>query len=919
MGNDQTDKDKSIHSSTNHSDNEDIYQTIEFTEEDKQWLREPNRQPVDQDYFAKSIMQDTPKESPNKYDFIESDKEQPASEAETEFVESQPQSKPKQDQKIQDGKPIVRESKPKKKLDSLFKPTYEDHYDLNELEDITEYNQFTSEEEEEEAVQSRPSFFSNIKQAFTKSELETGEDDLSDILEVENNDEQFTAEDDKASGEGNKTASIIASMKKMFFGSDKSDEASADDELELYEDSSEFQLSETTGDELSEINPEMFSDVSADGCAGSESDLEEKELVQIAGAIEVEELETDYQEVEEEEQHVDQKSDELDHAEGIQLAASESDEEFTDLEIREISEKISQDTASFSEPILTDQAIKEALSHDKLKVEKSEFQEYLSEEDDKKNLVSGASWLTAGNVISRIIGALYVIPWATWLGEGYTEANTLYSVGYKNYSLFLAISTAGFPSSIAKQMAYYHSKKEYKTADKLFKYSMLIMLATGLISSGIFFLLAPTLAANTATTNTAGATLVIRSLAPALLILPMMSLLRGYFQGFNDMKPTAISQIIEQFARVGYLLAATYAIMVMYNGEVTQAVVHSTFAAFIGALGSLLYLVFIYVRQLPLINRLKETSLNRINLDFKESIKIMVVDSIPFILLGSGIVIAQLIDTYTFRQILQRTSSLLLSEISQMYGTLSLDVDKLVMIIISLAVAIASSLVPTITKYYASRNITGTSELVEHIVTLFSFIMIPAALGMASISNNIYFLFYPYGLSIGPSLLITGSISSIVLGAYTVFSTILQSMNYRRLAVRFLVVGLLIKVILQYPLIALLHGHGALLSTMFGFLISSILMWVKLHRALEIDYRVLNTNLLKISIGSVLMAISATMWNETLNLAFGEVGRLLTFVKILIVVVMAVVVYGSVMGVTNMLSVILGDKYKDLQDKMRVM
>lgn len=413
--------------------------------------------------------------------------------------------------------------------------------------------------------------------------------------------------------------------------------------------------------------------------------------------------------------------------------------------------------------------------------------------------------------------------------------------------------------------------------------------------------------------------MVIRSLSPALLILPAMSLLRGYFQGFNDMKPTAISQIIEQFARVGYLLAATYAIMMIYSGEVTQAVVHSTFAAFIGALGALLYLIFEYIRRLPVAKRLIAKSANNVNLDFKESIKIMVVDSIPFILLGSGIIIAQLIDTYTFGQILESTSALLFTEIEELYGVLSLDVDKLVMIIISLAVALASSLVPVISKKFAQRNIAGTSELVEHITVLFSIVMIPAALGMASIANNIYYLFYPNGSEAGPGLLITASISSIVLGAYTVFSTILQSMNYRRLAVRFLLIGLVVKAILQFPFVALFEAHGALVSTAIGFLVSTVLMWIKLSRELDFNYPRLNSSIIKILIASALMTVSAAMWNQSLNLLFGPVGRGFTFLKIVIVIIMAVLVYGSVLGIMNMLSVLIGNRFKDIQDKMRLM
>ena len=241
------------------------------------------------------------------------------------------------------------------------------------------------------------------------------------------------------------------------------------------------------------------------------------------------------------------------------------------------------------------------------------------------------------------------------------------------------------------------------------------------------------------------------------------------------------------------------------------------------------------------------------------------------------------------------------------------------MIIISLAVALASSLVPVISKKFAQRNIAGTSELVEHITVLFSIVMIPAALGMASIANNIYYLFYPNGSEAGPGLLITASISSIVLGAYTVYSTILQSMNYRRLAVRFLLIGLVVKALLQFPFVALFEAHGALVSTAIGFLVSTVLMWIKLSRELDFNYRRLNSSIIKILIASVLMTVSAAMWNQSLNLLFGPVGRGLTFLKIVIVIIMAVLVYGSILGITNMLSVLIGNRFKDIQDKMRLM
>ena len=968
MSKQHNDQDNSNELSNQQPYNRDEFQTIEFTEEEKNILRRPNRQPIDGDYFAQSEMSKEELENLDRPERDENLDEARASEVETssstptvnEFRYKSLRERNREQEMLKKQKEQQEKQKPKERkkiFGDVFKPTYEERYDLTELEDITDYNQFQeSEKRLSEEKERKDSVFKNLFSRKAEDHSEVEGMDHSDSIETDN----FEVKESEKSETG-----LFSSVKNLFSSSDETDESEvkqeeaeqdAKDNLEFEEsvnqtdwlNQDDYTEELATEEELTpdyddldeeeSIDTELVDDEDQEvypAESGIEAsyqpeDDESEEYLENLGeddAISITELGEDESQLETnsefEDETTDSNFDEEEEVNSESDSEPDIDEQFkdkdlTDEELDQLSEKISQDTDIIENPILTDQVLNEYYSQNDTVIEER-LEEESDEEDEKSGITSGASWLTIGNVLSRVIGALYVIPWATWLGAEYTQANVLYSAGYKPYSLMLAIATAGFPSSIAKQMAYYHSLKEYKTADKLFKNSIIIMLLTGVLSGGLLFLIAPILAENTSTTNVEGATMVIRSLSPALLILPAMSLLRGYFQGFNDMKPTAISQIIEQFARVGYLLAATYAIMMIYSGEVTQAVVHSTFAAFIGALGALLYLIFEYIRRLPVAKRLIAKSANNVNLDFKESIKIMVVDSIPFILLGSGIIIAQLIDTYTFGQILESTSALLFTEIEELYGVLSLDVDKLVMIIISLAVALASSLVPVISKKFAQRNIAGTSELVEHITVLFSIVMIPAALGMASIANNIYYLFYPNGSEAGPGLLITASISSIVLGAYTVFSTILQSMNYRRLAVRFLLIGLVVKALLQFPFVALFEAHGALVSTAIGFLVSTVLMWIKLSRELDFNYRRLNSSIIKILIASVLMTVSAAMWNQSLNLLFGPVGRGLTFLKIVIVIIMAVLVYGSILGITNMLSVLIGNRFKDIQDKMRLM
>ena len=76
---------------------------------------------------------------------------------------------------------------------------------------------------------------------------------------------------------------------------------------------------------------------------------------------------------------------------------------------------------------------------------------------DKEKMIRGSAWMTAGSVFSRILGAIYVIPWRIWLGAAFLTANALFTKGYQIYSLFLIISTAGVPGAVSKQVARYNA------------------------------------------------------------------------------------------------------------------------------------------------------------------------------------------------------------------------------------------------------------------------------------------------------------------------------------------------------------------------------------------------------------------------------------------------------------------------------
>lgn len=72
----------------------------------------------------------------------------------------------------------------------------------------------------------------------------------------------------------------------------------------------------------------------------------------------------------------------------------------------------------------------------------------------QEKMAQGSAWMTLGNIGSRLLGAIYILPWYYWMGANGDKANALFGMGYNVYALFLMISTAGIPAAIAKQISY---------------------------------------------------------------------------------------------------------------------------------------------------------------------------------------------------------------------------------------------------------------------------------------------------------------------------------------------------------------------------------------------------------------------------------------------------------------------------------
>lgn len=562
----------------------------------------------------------------------------------------------------------------------------------------------------------------------------------------------------------------------------------------------------------------------------------------------------------------------------------------------------------------------------------------------QEKMNAGASWMTIASMVSRILGVLYIMPWYRWMGEPHiaNEANSLFNIGYSYYAIFLSITIAGVPDSIAKQMAYYNARGYYKTANRLFKAGLALMTVTGLVGGVLLWTFAPVLAQSTPARDFNSVILVIRSLVPALVVLPTISVIRGYFQGHQDMKPSAVSQITEQILRVLYMLGAVYIIRVINNGDMVKAVTHSTFAAFIGALAAFGTLAYFFIRYRK--GYSKEEALYAVKEEKYVSSKSLLLEivmiAIPFIISGSAIELTRLIDTNTFMPIMERVSELSPDQLINEYAIFGANANKLVTIVVSLAVAIGSTSIAVISATHseekrsieaklakkkhqrrvdrhANHDFPETKGLIGHNLKLFSLVMFPSAIGMAVLAEPLYAIIFTHD-PLGTSLLQLAAMVAVTMGLFSVLVAMLQAMSFFKEAILGMVLGVTLKLVLQAPLLAIFGTPGALLATGCAFIAIAVFYLWRLKVRINLSILEVFNQIKGIALLAATMGIATWLVNQFLRrtILSPEISIVHQLAQIVIVAGVGVAVY--VLGGLRfkLLDTLLGDKAKMLRARL---
>lgn len=502
----------------------------------------------------------------------------------------------------------------------------------------------------------------------------------------------------------------------------------------------------------------------------------------------------------------------------------------------------------------------------------------------KSGFLEGAFIATLCIIITKILGIIYVIPFYKIIGE---QGGTLYGYAYNIYNIFLIISSAGIPLAISKLTSEYHTLKQDDKKIRMYEIATKVISIFSVASFLICFIFAPQLS-NIIIGELEGGntiedvTFVIRLVSVALLVIPMLSIKRGYLQGHTYIKEPSISQIIEQVVRIAIIIIGSYLCVYIFKLSIKFAVGISVLAAAIGGLATYAYLTIITNKNKKQIGLEEKVTSNK-KTD-REIIKKIITYSIPFIVIN----LANTIYTFTDMVLVIRTlpklgfSATDTEFISSVFTTWGVKFNT---IITSISTGLIISLIPNMVKDYTEKNYPAVNQNFNKCLKIILLIIAPLAIFISCMSTSMWNIFYGNN-SYGQMIIKYTIIVTILDCMYMVINSLMQSINKRKIIYFSVVTGLLLNLILDIPFMHLFYNlnlpayYGAITATLVGFLVSNTISLIYLNKEMHIDYKETLLTIPRFILSTVLLIVILTIFKTILPI--DNPNRLIQLVNILL-------------------------------------
>ena len=440
----------------------------------------------------------------------------------------------------------------------------------------------------------------------------------------------------------------------------------------------------------------------------------------------------------------------------------------------------------------------------------------MSENTSSKSFMHGAIILLIANALVKVIGAVFKIPLTYILGE---EGMGYFSTSYQMYTWMFIIATAGIPVAISKMVSESLAVSDEKRAKTIYSVSMNFMLILGLVLSLMLFLFADFFASSLL--KNPGASLGIKAISPAVLFVSLMSVYRGYFQGYQNMVPTAISEVGEA---IGKLVIGFICAYILSKKSMAYASAGAVFGVSMGA--------FIGFLALGIIKKKKTSkSFETSQVSRKGILKRLVKIAIPITIGASVFSLTSLIDMAMIMRRLQE-GGFSVGDANRLWGMYSGYAFPLFNLPPTLINAITVSIVPSIASSFIKKDLATASDTCVKSIKITFLFSLACSIGMSMLSKEILSLVY--NNTNATSSLSILSLSIVFVSLVLVTNASLQAIGKTYIPVKNMIIGGVIKIITNYYLVAnpKINIDGAPIGTLLCYVVIFVLNIISIKKSL---------------------------------------------------------------------------------------
>mgnify|MGYP004510412281 CR=1 FL=1 len=462
---------------------------------------------------------------------------------------------------------------------------------------------------------------------------------------------------------------------------------------------------------------------------------------------------------------------------------------------------------------------------------------------EKNKFLRGAVILTLTGIVAKVLGAFYRVPLVSMIGS---KGIGIFQLIFPIYTFFLIFVSGGTSLGISKLVSVETQKGNAKNVKTILKASLVLMLFLSVLFGVIFAVISIPLAVFQGEKNLY---ICYLALVPALVFSSLISSLKGYYQGKQNMLPSGVSQIVEQVLKLVFSLLLSKFFM-------AKGVISAVFGVFLGIsvseLGALLYLfVRLFFKRRNRNLEKVEIKINTIspNYTFKQSLKLIIKTCLPIMLNGAIIPLVYAIESSITIWLLSRAT------ISNTIATSLFGLeDGIVGSLINLPTVISSSLavaiLPSITASWSSGDKVQCENKAKTCLKLTWLIALPCAVAFLLLSEDLVLFLYNNGLSkavfdelkVVVDLVKISSINIVYISLLNVVTSILQGINKSYIPVRNLLIASIVKLVLTIVLVSskAINIYGLIISDAVCFMLALILDLVELKKYLRISFDIKN-------------------------------------------------------------------------------